>query len=140
MIRLVLDANVLVSALFWSGVPAKILACWRKEEIQLVFSQAIMEEYARVIFLIAQKQNSISSDDVSALLDALTINGELASPFFLAEQVSADPDDEKFIECALGAQCPLIVSGDKHLLDVSGYAGITVLKPAQFLEFLKTRK
>lgn len=136
MIRLVLDTNVLVSALFWSGVPAKILTFWRNKEIQLVFSQEILEEYTRVAFFIAQKRNISSLDDVSAVLDMLTIDGELASPFFLKEQISADTDDEKFIECALGAQCPLIVSGDKHLLDISGYAGITVLKPAEFIRFL----
>ncbi len=49
----------------------------------------------------------------------------------LAEQVSADPDDDKFLSCALAARTPLIVSGDKHLLRVSGWSGITIVTPRQ---------
>ena len=45
-----------------------------------------------------------------------------------------DPDDNKFIECAIASQSKLIVSGDKHLLKISGYKDIKVLKPRQFVD------
>lgn len=51
----------------------------------------------------------------------------------LPQPVSSDQDDDKFIACALSANCKLIISGDKHLLNISGYAGIQVLKPATFV-------
>jgi predicted nucleic acid-binding protein len=50
------------------------------------------------------------------------------------EAVSADPDDDKFIACALSSGSKLIVSGDKHLLDVNGYRGIEILKPRPFID------
>ena len=41
--------------------------------------------------------------------------------------------DDKFLACAIASQCNFIVSGDKHLLKVSGYKNITVVKPRDFL-------
>ncbi len=51
----------------------------------------------------------------------------------LPGQVSDDPEDDKFLACALAGRTRFIISGDKHLLRVSGYRGITVLKPREFL-------
>ena len=50
------------------------------------------------------------------------------------EQICADPDDDKFLACALAGKCKTIVSGDKELLKVSGYRGINVMRPREFLE------
>jgi putative PIN family toxin of toxin-antitoxin system len=52
----------------------------------------------------------------------------------LPEQICSDPDDDKFLACACVSKCNLIVSGDKHLLQVSGHSGIRVLKPRQFVD------
>jgi predicted nucleic acid-binding protein len=52
----------------------------------------------------------------------------------LPESVCDDPDDDKFLACALASGCNLIISGDKHLLAASGYREVEVLKPRVFLE------
>ena len=52
----------------------------------------------------------------------------------LSEQVCDDPDDDKFLACALASETKMIVSGDKHLLRVSGYKSIEVLKPKAFVD------
>ena len=52
----------------------------------------------------------------------------------LPAPVCVDPDDDKFIACALAGKIKVIVSGDKHLLQVSGYRDISVLKPREFFE------
>ena len=52
----------------------------------------------------------------------------------LEGQVCADPDDDKFLACALASGARIIVSGDKHLVDVSGYRGIEVLRPRAFVD------
>jgi len=55
----------------------------------------------------------------------------------LAEPVSADPDDDKFLACAVAARVTVIVSGDKDLVDRSGWHGVRVLRPRPFVnEFL----
>jgi uncharacterized protein len=51
-----------------------------------------------------------------------------------SENICIDPDDNKFIECAVASQSKIIVSGDKHLLDISGYKGIEVIKPRRFID------
>jgi len=55
----------------------------------------------------------------------------------LPEPVSSDPDDDKFLECAIATGVAVIVSGDKDLLDQSGSRSVRVLRPRQFAtEFL----
>jgi predicted nucleic acid-binding protein len=57
----------------------------------------------------------------------------MVQPDALDVEVCVDPDDDKFIAYALACGAKLIVSGDKHLLDVTGYRGIEVLKPRTFI-------
>jgi predicted nucleic acid-binding protein len=47
--------------------------------------------------------------------------------------VCVDPDDDKFIAAALASKARLIVNGDKHLLNVNGYAEIDIIRPGDFL-------
>jgi predicted nucleic acid-binding protein len=51
----------------------------------------------------------------------------------LLRHVCIDPDDDKFLACALTGKCKLIVSGGKHLLRVAGYRGIKIIKPREFV-------
>ncbi len=52
--------------------------------------------------------------------------------------IDDDPDDDKFIECAVASRAGFIVSGDKHLLNLKEYKGIKIMKAADFLSlFLK---
>jgi len=52
----------------------------------------------------------------------------------LPEQVCEDPDDDKFLAAALVGSAPIIVSGDKHLLRVSGWQNVDVIKPRSFVD------
>ncbi|MGB6867638.1 MAG: PIN domain-containing protein, partial [Candidatus Aminicenantaceae bacterium] len=59
---------------------------------------------------------------------------EFTSAFDLPKPVCADPDDDKFIECAIGGKAEVIISGDKHLLKASGYLGLEVMTPREFVD------
>lgn len=52
----------------------------------------------------------------------------------LPQQICDDPDDDKFIACAIASNTKLIVGGDKHLLKISGLQGIRVFKPKEFVD------
>lgn len=52
----------------------------------------------------------------------------------LPEAACDDSHDDKFLACAITSRTPVIVSGDKHLLNVSGYQGISVLSPRKFVD------
>jgi len=79
--------------------------------------------------------------DITSLLDLITVNAIWVEAPKLPVSVSADPDDDNFIACALASKTKIIVSGDKHLLAVSGYRNIEIVKPSSFIErYLKKKK
>jgi uncharacterized protein len=71
---------------------------------------------------------------VLRFIDLAINEGKLYPSQSLLEQVCDDPDDDKFLACALASGCKLIVSGDKHLLKVSGFGNIEILRPRAFVE------
>ena len=129
--RIVLDTNVFISGVFFGGTPGTVLQAWRSGEISLVVSKPILEEYERVGSELSKKFRGL---DLYPLLLLVGTHGEVVQPHRMREHVCSDPDDDKFLACAIGGKCRYIVSGDKGLLKVSGYGGIEVLKPRAFVE------
>ena len=72
--------------------------------------------------------------NLEPMLEYLIQNAIIFSVSPLPEEVCDDSDDDKFLACALASGTNLIVSGDKHLLKVSGYHNIEILKPRDFLD------
>lgn len=132
--RIVLDTNVFVSAVFFGGIPGRILEAWRDGRLQLVLSPAILDEYQRVGQVLTAQYAGV---DLEPILALLTVEAEFVESPDLPTPVSADPDDDKFLACAGAAGVAVIVSGDKDLVDHDGWRGIRVLRPRQFAdEFL----
>jgi uncharacterized protein len=129
-VKVVLDTNVFVSGVFFSGPPYQILKAWRDGKIQLAVSPEILEEYHRVGEILAEEHPTI---DLKPVLDYVIRNVEVYAAPSLPEAVCQDPDDDKFLACALASESTLIISGDKHLLKASGYRNIEVLKPRDFV-------
>lgn len=129
--RIVLDTNVFISGIFFSGPPHRILQGWRDGRVQLVLSIEIFEEYQRVAEVLHKQFPAV---DLSGILDLVLVEAEMCQVEPLSEAVCVDPDDDKFTACALSSGSKLIVSGDKHLLDVAGYRGIEILKPRPFVD------
>ena len=71
--------------------------------------------------------------DIREIIELLAMYGEVFETKNVSVSVCADPDDDKFIECAIASESTLIVSGDKHLLNITGYQNISVLKPREFM-------
>ena len=129
--KIVLDTNVFISGIFFKGPPSVILQAWRDSKIQIILSQNILEEYQRV----AEKLSSeFPGVDIDRIIELLTIYGQVLETKDILVSVCEDPDDNKFLECAIAGNCRLIVSGDKHLLNVTGYQDISVLKPRDFID------
>ena len=129
--RIVLDTNVFISGIFFSGPPYTILKAWRDGSFQPLISPDILKEYQRVVEDLSIQFPGV---DISDFLDLLVVKAEMVETKPLPEQVCIDADDDKFIACAAAGSSRLIVSGDKHLLDVSLYQRIEVMKPRQFVE------
>jgi uncharacterized protein len=129
--RVILDTNVFISGVFFSGPPYQILKAWRDGKLQLVISPEILEEYQRVGISLAEEFPVI---DIGKIIELVTMKAEVVQARSLSEPVCTDPDDDKFIACALAGKSKVIVSGDKHLLYVSGFRAIQVLKPREFTD------
>jgi len=129
--KIVLDTNVFISGIFFSGPPTIILQAWRDSKIKIILSEEILKEYQRVAEELSSKFSAV---DIDRIIELLTIYGEVFETKDISVSVCEDPDDNKFIECAIASNSKLIVSGDKHLLNINGYQGISVLKPKDFID------
>ncbi len=129
--RVVLDTNVLVSGVFFGGVPGRILEGWKDKKLTLLVSPAILDEYYRVGRSLAGRYGGIDLDPFLALL---AMHAEVVDASEIIAGVCADPDDDKFMTCAVAGGARIVVSGDKHLRDVSGWRGIQVVTPRGFVE------
>lgn len=129
--QVVVDTNVLISAVFFGGKPGLILDAWRERKLDLLITEEIISEYVDVLHRISEKYPRV---DVTKIIPLITTCGILVDPKILNEIVCADSDDDKFIAAALGSSSNIIITGDKHLLDVYGYSGIEMIKPAVFVK------
>ena len=130
-LRVVIDTNVFISS-FFGGIPRDIINLWKDGEIVLCLSQSIVEEYIEVL-------NRLGLKDKNALLKLIRLFAEGYNSVFAASTpelkvVKNDPDDNKFIECAVELESRVIVSGDKHLTDIKKYLEIEIVSPREFME------
>ena len=128
--KVVLDTNVFISSVFFGGQPGKILAAWRDGKIMLVLSTEILEEYVEVLRRLEILYPPVEAGPVIELILA---GSEIITAPPLEKPVSSDPDDDKFIACALASKARVIISGDKHLLSVDGFKGLEIVKPSEYL-------
>ncbi len=130
--KIVLDTNVLISGIFFGGPPGQILKTWKDQKIQIVISKEILNEYQRVTKELSKKFPSVN---IKPIIELLTIYGKVVETEGINVTVCEDPDDNMFIECAIASNTNIVVSGDNHLLKVSGYQNIDVIKPRNFVDW-----
>jgi putative PIN family toxin of toxin-antitoxin system len=130
-VKVVLDTNVFVSGVFFGGTPGRVLEAWRNGSVEVVLSREIIEEYVRVGEELAGQFPGV---DLGPALELLAVSTTLVDSAQLRQPVSRDPDDDKFLACALAAGADCVVSGDRDLLDVSPYEAIAVLSPRDFID------
>jgi putative PIN family toxin of toxin-antitoxin system len=132
VMRVVLDTNVVVSALLFKTTLSKIIALWQRGAIIPAVSKDTFQELQTVL---AYPKFALTQDEIRAMLE-----GEIL-PFFEVIEVRADvkgicadPADDKFLACALAASVDYLVSGDKALIDLKQYKSIKIIKPSEFLK------
>jgi len=136
VVKVVLDTNVLVSALLFGGTPGRLRLLWKEKRIQPFMSQSIVAEYLRVF---AYPKFQLTRNEIEYLFhqEILPWFETIAAPQGEA-MVLEDPSDDKFIWCAEAAKADWLISGDEHLLKLD-YPKIPIVTPAEFLEILGKR-
>jgi uncharacterized protein len=135
-VRIVLDTNVVLSALLWRGTPYRLLnAIQQRSSTQLCSSTALLEELTDVLTRpSATKRLALIEKTAAAVLADYVEVIELVAPTTVPRVVPGDADDDQVIAAAVAARADLIVSGDrKHLLPLSSHAGIAIVDVAQAL-------
>lgn len=133
-VRLVLDTNVVISALLWRGTPYRLLeAICRHEGLTLYSSPVLLVELTDVITrpALSRRLASIGRTAREILADYIEAI-ELAEPVEVP-RIARDPDDDHVLACALACEASLIVSGDSDLLALEGYERIPIVTPAETL-------
>lgn len=136
--RVVLDTNVIVSALIRSiSILGDIVRHWEKGTIDLVVSPMLLAEYRRTLnYPHLRRLHGLSDAKLEESIAAFQEAEVVVSPAYHEAVVSADPDDDIFIACAVAGRADYIVSGDRHLLDIGEHQGIRIVLPAVFLALL----
>jgi putative PIN family toxin of toxin-antitoxin system len=131
--RVVVDTNIFISS-FFGGYPRKIIDLWKTGRITLCLSGAILEEYIDVL-------RRMGIADAKEFDELLALFRRQYNCVFTNRtpslDICADKDDNKFIETAVALKAEVIISGDKHLKSLGKYAGILIVPPKDFIEYVK---
>ena len=134
--KAVLDTNVLISGIFWDGSPAEIIRKAERGEISIVLYWFILDELEEVLKRpyfeekFGNMDNKIKEIYVKLIQiseNPITTDGDI-------DVIKEDPSDNRILECAVKGGVDYLVSGDKHLLELSKYEHIEILDSKKFLE------
>ena len=127
--RIVIDTNIIASALFFGGKPYLLLRYVMESRVDVVASKEIVDEYEEIVLRLQRKYPAINTriplQEIISKFEIIRVNSQI--------HISRDPADDKFISCALDGKCLYIVSGDSDLLDIENYEGIEILTVSDFL-------
>jgi uncharacterized protein len=135
--RVVLDNNTLVSAFLWQGTPAQLFD--RLEDINATFlcTESLFTELSDVLSRpkFAKRFVALSLTPEEILADYLQ-DVEMVQPASIPVGVVRDKDDEAVLACAVGGEAEYIISGDRDLLSISSFQGISIITAKQCLDLL----
>ena len=129
--KIVIDTNVLVSGIFWGGVPSAVLDLWAQGSLDLAASPPILAEYTRVLEKYGAKlsNSALASQWVYFIVQhALIVRTEKRY------HVCRDSHDDMYLDCAVEGKAVFIVSGDKDLLVLTQFMGVKIIAPSEFLK------
>lgn len=127
-LRVVLDTNIIVSAIIFKGKPRQILELAYEENIKPIISPALLSELIEVL----TKKFTLPPEDVSFTEEEIKDAFEIVYPT-ITLNVQRDVDDNRVLEAALEGKCKYIITGDKELLDLGAFKGIKIVTSDQFL-------
>ena len=129
------DTNVFVSS-FFGGNPRKIIDQWKNSQVVLCLSKPIIDEYIEVLQRLGLHNEQELNELLRLFARGFHVLFSVKTPEL--QLVHEDPDDNKFIECAVALKAEFIISGDRHLTVIQDYMGIKIVTPKEFLEIRKS--
>lgn len=129
MIRVTADSNIFISAFLRGGKPLELLEMARAGQVELSVTEHLLAEVERVL----RTKFRVGDDDAQEFRREICSFATMIVPSETIDAVSADPTDNRILECAVAAASHAIVSGDRHLLQLRAFRGIKIQLLADFL-------
>ena len=135
--HLVIDTNIWISGLLWRGMPWRLLRLAEQGRVTFSMAPAMVAELAEVLAYerLQTRLHQLGLTPAECVAYVLTLVSIFEAPEPSGPPiVSADPDDDIFLRCAVIAGADYVISGDHHLLDLEAYAGIPILTVRDFFD------
>ena len=129
--KVVLDTNILISALGWNGNERDILLESLSGELDLLLSVDITNEF--LLVLSKDKFSNIQADKIARFIELILETSVFVDTRSNAYAIKDDPQDNRILECALDGKADCMIACDKHLLNNGNYKRISILKAREFL-------
>jgi len=133
--KVIIDTNVLISALGWGGTPYKIVDLGFSGVFRWIISKPIFQELLTALNY--DKLDFISKEEKMEFISAVSETAEFIEISKKFKLHFVDPDDVMFLECALEADADYLVTGNKHLLMLGKMGKTRIVTPARFLSILR---
>jgi len=122
-LRVVLDTNILVSAFFWEGNERKILLKCKKRKLNSITSLEILNELEKVL----KMKFKVSENKIRDYSKEILYFSEIVFPLGELDIIKEDPTDNIILETALIGKANILVTGNKHLLNLKKYKSVKIL-------------
>jgi putative PIN family toxin of toxin-antitoxin system len=132
--KIVLDANIFVSSLFWGGNPRKVLERAINKSDELFISKEILYEVEEVI---GRPKFHAGINEIEFYIKSIEEIAHKIVPNKKIKNGSKDKTDNKYIECGIAANADYIISGDFDLLEIKEYGSIKIITAKEYLELVK---
>ena len=129
--RIILDTNIFISGILFGGIPRKIIESVLQGQFTLCLSEPLWEELEGVLL---RPKFHFSGEVVHTILNELKTMAFLVDPERKLSIIKEDPSDNRLLEAAVTARTDIIVSGDKHLLQLRKFRDTSILSPREFLD------
>ena len=126
--KIVLDTNVFISGIFWTGAPHRVLTLWAQNKVTLLVTKSILSEYLRVLHKMDIQGDLAKKWGVFVLENSIIVEDKTITT------ICRDPDDDKFLNGAIVGGAKYLVSGDDDLLSLKKIESTEIINPIQFLK------
>lgn len=133
MLKVVLDTNIFIAAYFnRKSASARIIDLCLDNEHELIFSSRLHKEVELIL------NNVKAEGEFQERIQNIFMNASQVKPTQKVFMVKEDPDDNKFLECALEGKADYLITSDRHLLELGEFAQTKICRPTQFLKLQYT--
>jgi uncharacterized protein len=131
--RIVLDSNVWISGILWTGIPHRIIGLVESGRADAFATTAILDEIRDAVMRpkFARRLQELQSSP-QEVMGALVGMVQVVEAGSIDRVIREDPDDDRILACALTADAHFVVSGDRHVLALRTYRDIRILTPNEF--------